>query len=680
VEARVAIRKIVVAIVLCLLFSAVASAQTTTINFATYPNGTQVPSTDVSSGNFSPTSVMADQFSSLGVHFNSTGILHEILGVTDGASTNPDGWCPTGGYNCGNNLLLMNSGPTGGQTFDTLKITFDVPQNAVQMDIDNGYLCESPSTPVTLKGVVINGGITSPVSLTLTQTNEISACSNSQSGNQLCGRFQLSAGAGKGFTEIDVAPTTCAGAASACTVTSGTGGLGPNPNCGGSSVDNLSFNLHPLAPVAAMNASPSVPVCAGNLVTLDGSASYDPQGGELTYAFSEYSNRVAPQSGPNATYTFTAPDLGTTGGTLSFNLTVADSFGLSSSLQEQNPPQAVNITVKHDNQAPIAQALEVVSQTSSVQVRYGGTVTLDGSKSYDPDGDAIAYSWVQTSGPAVTLGNPHAAQPVFTAPSVDSTLTFALTVTDMPTFVECGGALSSAAATVTVIVSATGGPPLVSAGVSQTVPELSAGSLNGSAGSPSGDSLALSWTQTAGSPVTLSGANTLTPSFTAPTQPGTLTFQLTAKDLTSGLTASSTVDIHVYDPFAPPDCSHAAASLSSLWPPDHRLASALSIIGVKDNAPSNSISMSINSIAQDEPTSGLGSGDTAPDAKINPDGTFFLRAERSGAGDGRVYHIAFTASDGYGGSCTGVATVCVPHDKGQGSTCVDQGSLYDSTH
>jgi len=38
-----------------------------------------------------------------------------------------------------------------------------------------------------------------------------------------------------------------------------------------------------------------------------------------------------------------------------------------------------------------------------------------------------------------------------------------------------------------------------------------------------------------------------------------------------------------------------------------------------------------------------------------------VRAERSGLGDGRVYRIAFTASDTQGGSCSGTAKVGVPH-------------------
>ena len=58
-------------------------------------------------------------------------------------------------------------------------------------------------------------------------------------------------------------------------------------------------------------------------------------------------------------------------------------------------------------------------------------------------------------------------------------------------------------------------------------------------------------------------------------------------------------------------------------------------------------------------------------------GSALLRAERSGTGNGRVYHIHFTASD-LEGSVAGVVTVSVPHKKK--STAVDGGELYDSTN
>jgi hypothetical protein len=64
-------------------------------------------------------------------------------------------------------------------------------------------------------------------------------------------------------------------------------------------------------------------------------------------------------------------------------------------------------------------------------------------------------------------------------------------------------------------------------------------------------------------------------------------------------------------------------------------------------------------------------GNTSPDAQIGAAGAFRVRAERSGQGDGRVYRIAFTATDAEGGECSGVLRVGVPHDQGNGSTPVD---------
>ena len=66
-------------------------------------------------------------------------------------------------------------------------------------------------------------------------------------------------------------------------------------------------------------------------------------------------------------------------------------------------------------------------------------------------------------------------------------------------------------------------------------------------------------------------------------------------------------------------------------------------------------------MTQDEPAGG--SPDTKPGPKSNQ---VFLRAERNGNGDGRVYRIAFVASDGKGGTCTGSTVVKVPHDQGKG--------------
>jgi hypothetical protein len=131
----------------------------------------------------------------------------------------------------------------------------------------------------------------------------------------------------------------------------------------------------------------------------------------------------------------------------------------------------------------------------------------------------------------------------------------------------------------------------------------------------------------------------------------------------------------------PPDCSGATAVPGRLWPPNHKFAD-VSVVGVTD-PDGGPVTVTIMDIAQDEPLNGHGDGNTCPDA--SGVGTDFasVRPERSGAkktpGDGRVYHISFSAEDEQGGICSGTVQVCVPHDRRRGAACVDQGPLFDST-
>ncbi len=87
----------------------------------------------------------------------------------------------------------------------------------------------------------------------------------------------------------------------------------------------------------------------------------------------------------------------------------------------------------------------------------------------------------------------------------------------------------------------------------------------------------------------------------------------------------------------------------------------IAIVGVTD-ADNDPVQIKITAIAQDEPTLGQGSGHTAFDAIGVGTPSAQVRAERSGLGDGRVYRIAFDATDGKGGQCTGNVKVEVPHD------------------
>ncbi len=182
---------------------------------------------------------------------------------------------------------------------------------------------------------------------------------------------------------------------------------------------------------------------------------------------------------------------------------------------------------------PPANRTPVANAGANLLVDEFASVTLDGSLSSDPDGDAITYSWTQTAGTSVTLTNATSAQATFDAPDVTAvntpdTLTFQLQVSD-------GSA--SGTATVNVIVNDIGvginSAPIANAGPDQTVAELSMVNLDGSTSSdPDGDVFAYAWLQIAGPNVVLSDPNVAEPSFTSPdvTSPVVLTFQLTVDD------------------------------------------------------------------------------------------------------------------------------------------------------
>ena len=120
----------------------------------------------------------------------------------------------------------------------------------------------------------------------------------------------------------------------------------------------------------------------------------------------------------------------------------------------------------------------------------------------------------------------------------------------------------------------------------------------------------------------------------------------------------------------PPACT-ATASGPSMWPPNHKLRT-FTLSGATD-PDGDPVTITITGVTQDEPVDAIGNGDgnTSPDAFITGPSTVSLRAERAGTGDGRVYRIAYTGSDGRGGSCSGVAFVGVPHDQGGQPIAID---------
>jgi hypothetical protein len=76
-------------------------------------------------------------------------------------------------------------------------------------------------------------------------------------------------------------------------------------------------------------------------------------------------------------------------------------------------------------------------------------------------------------------------------------------------------------------------------------------------------------------------------------------------------------------------------------------------------------SVLIESVTSNEPDNGIGDGNTIDDIVIIDNTTLNLRAERSGAGKGRIYTITYEATNACGNTIIGTATVTVPHSKGK---------------
>ena len=168
------------------------------------------------------------------------------------------------------------------------------------------------------------------------------------------------------------------------------------------------------------DAGPDQNVSEGEQVSLDGSGSEDMDDGIASYAWTQTAGPDVTLSDASAVQpTFTSPDVGPDGATLTFKLTVQDEGGLQSS-------DSVNINVTWVNVPPTADA------GSDQTVTEGTTVTLDGTASEDVDDGIASYSWQQTSGPDVTLADSGAGQTTFVLPALttETVFGFELTVAD----------------------------------------------------------------------------------------------------------------------------------------------------------------------------------------------------------------------------------------------------------
>ena len=272
------------------------------------------------------------------------------------------------------------------------------------------------------------------------------------------------------------------------------------------SADTLSVNVSWKNNVPVSNAGDDQSVSENETVILNGSSSYDPDDGILSYAWEKTSGPEVTFLDANSTSSkhclFTAPEVDEFGEVIIFQLAVTDKGGLVKKdtiiITIEDTPEATNIL-------PVADA--GVEQT----VIEGATVTLDGSGSSDSDGSIVSWTWEQTEGTHVDITNPTAPSATFTGNDgtpldVDvngETLFFKLTVTD-----NKGGERSDVVA-IKVTDDDAGTPnvpPMADAGDDQDRNENTTVTLDASGSSDSDGSVAsYFWTQVFGPTVSLSG-------------------------------------------------------------------------------------------------------------------------------------------------------------------------------
>jgi hypothetical protein len=171
-------------------------------------------------------------------------------------------------------------------------------------------------------------------------------------------------------------------------------------------------------PVA--NAGPDRQVAAGVSVTLDGTASDDPDGDPITYAWQVTERPVGSTAVPVAptdpapTFTADVPGL------YRFSLVVFDGI-------DHSAPDPVAVTVLDTADAP-----PVADAGPDQGVIVWTPVTLDGTASRDPEGAALTFRWTVAGLPAgsgAALANATDPAPGFT-PDLPGAYAFTLVVND----------------------------------------------------------------------------------------------------------------------------------------------------------------------------------------------------------------------------------------------------------
>jgi len=226
-------------------------------------------------------------------------------------------------------------------------------------------------------------------------------------------------------------------------------------NAGLSSTTTMGVTVNPgtstptnQLPVSSPGADQTITLPT-NSVSLNGSASYDPDGSIAAYTWAQV-------SGPS-TASFTSANAATTTagslvqGTYKFQLTVKDNAGATTA-------STMNVTVNAAPTGPVSTIPPVPNPTGDQTITLPtNSVTIDGSGSYGRGGNVITgYLWSQDSGPAQATFSSTTASKITVSNLVQGSYRFRLTVTDN------AGLVSTTTTGVTVNGGTT--PPPVSTG------------------------------------------------------------------------------------------------------------------------------------------------------------------------------------------------------------------------
>jgi PKD repeat protein len=377
----------------------------------------------------------------------------------------------------------------------------------------------------------------------------------------------------------------------------------------------------------------------GEVVTFDGSNSSDLDGTIDRYEWNFGDDQRG--TGPTPSHTYDAP------GTYHVTLTVFDDEDVPAS------ETTTAIIIDIDENQPVAEA------GGPYFGALGAAVSFDGTGSTPPsDPGNVSYEWDFGDGRSGTGPTPSHTYREF------GRYTVTLKVTE-------GRRFDMDSTTASIGVGNL--PPNADANGPYTGRAGEAITFDGSASSDDGTIETYEWHFGDGSAPT----TTTPPPFVTHTyrRPGLYNVILIVTDDAGDKDSIKTIAVISPEPEdnQAPDCSLAEPSIDTIWPPNGRFV-PVEIERVLD-PDGDRVSITIDSIFQDEPVF------SRPDGRGVGTNTARVRAERLPrrffGGNGRVYHIGFTADDERGGSCSGDVVVEVPRRRNRGA--IDDGAVFDST-